>query len=86
MRVTEFDATLKSTGLHKSLGVSEKFEFSRQTFKIPQIPDFIKISLSESRVVSCGRADGRTDKHNEVNSHFPQFFERAKMIKLFKFF
>jgi hypothetical protein len=28
-----------------------------------------------------GRTDGRTDRHDEVNSGFPQFYERAKKKK-----
>ena len=32
------------------------------------------------------QTDRQTDRQNEVNSHFSQFFKRAKMIKYFRFF
>jgi len=32
---------------------------------------------SGSRVVPCGLTDGRMDKHDEVNTSFSQFCERA---------
>jgi len=48
-------------------------EFSLNIFeKCPNIKVY-ENPFSESRVVSCGR----TDRHNEVNSSFSQFCERA---------
>jgi len=32
---------------------------------------------SGSRVVLCGQTDGRTDRHDEANSRFPQFCKRT---------
>jgi len=40
--------------------------------------NFFKIPSIRSRVVPCGRADGRTDGHDEDNSRFSQFYESAK--------
>jgi len=37
----------------------------------------MKIRQVGIRVVSCG-TDGRTDRHDEANSRFSQFCERAK--------
>jgi len=34
-------------------------------------------SVSESRVVPCGRTEGRTDRQDEANSRFSEFYERA---------
>ena len=51
-----------------------KFEFSRQIFeKKSKISSFIKIRLMGAEF----HADGQTDGHDEANSLFSQFCERA---------
>jgi len=56
-----------------------KLQIPRQIFeKSPNIK-FHENPSSGSRVVPCGR----TDRHDEANSRFPQFYERAqKYVKL----
>jgi hypothetical protein len=51
-----------------------KLEFSQQIFE--KLPDITlnENSSSGSRAVACGR----TDKHDEANTRFSQFCERAK--------
>jgi hypothetical protein len=49
-----------------------KLEFSRQIFE-----KYLNIKLHEypsSGVVPCGQKDGRTDRHDEANSRFSNFF------------
>ena len=41
------------------------------------IRGFFENLSSGSRVVSRGRKDGRTDRHDEANSRFSQFFEHT---------
>jgi hypothetical protein len=54
-----------------------KLEFSRlilekySNIKIHDNPS------SRGRVVPRGRTSGRTERHDEANSRFPQFFERT---------
>jgi len=38
---------------------------------------FRENSSNGSRVVSYGRTDRKKNQHDEANSRFPQFFERA---------
>ena len=38
--------------------------------------------LSGSRDVAWRRMDGRTDRRDEANSHFPQISERAKQFSI----
>jgi hypothetical protein len=53
-----------------------KLEFSRQIFENPQIPNFIKIHSLGAQLFQAGRrAGGQT--HDEANSRFSQFCERA---------
>jgi len=56
-----------------------KFEFSRQIFEKYSNIDFHENPSSGNQVVSCerkeGQTDGRTDKHDKVNSRFLQFCE-----------
>jgi hypothetical protein len=54
-----------------------KLEFPRLTFG-----KYVNIKLHEnpsrgSRVVLCGRVDEQTGRHDEANSRFSQFCERA---------
>ena len=63
--------------LQGSLGVKglmELLNFLDRFSKNAQISNFIKIR--GSRVVPCGR----TDRHDEVNSRFSQFCERAQKL------
>jgi hypothetical protein len=54
-----------------------KLELSEQILeKVPNIKFRQNPSIG-SRVVPCGEMDGRTDGHNEANSRFSQFFQRA---------
>ena len=48
-----------------------KLEFSRRIFE--KYTKFHENPSSSSPVVPSGRADGRTDRHNEANSRFSQF-------------
>ena len=50
-----------------------KLEFSRHIFEKSSSIKFHQNPASGSRVVPCGRKDG----HDEANSHFSQFCERA---------
>jgi len=50
-----------------------KLEFSRQSFEKYTNIKFHENPSSESRVVSCEE----TDRHDEANSRFSQFYERA---------
>jgi len=45
-----------------------KFEYSQQIFE--NVPNFMKIRLVGAEFF---RGDGRTDGHDEANSHFSQF-------------
>jgi len=54
-----------------------KIERSRQIFKKYSNIKFHIQPFSVSRVVSCEWTDGRTGKHDESNSCFSQFCERA---------
>ena len=51
-----------------------KLVLSWQVFEKYQISNFIKIRSVEAELF---HADGQTDKHNEANSRFSQFLERA---------
>jgi len=51
-----------------------KLEFSRQIFEKHSNIKFHENPSSGSRVVPT---DGQTDRHEEGNSRFPQFCERA---------
>jgi hypothetical protein len=50
-----------------------KFEFPSQIFENSSNIKFHENPSSGSRTVPCGR----TDRHDEANSHFSQFCERA---------
>jgi hypothetical protein len=52
-----------------------EFEFSRQIFENTQISDLLKIRLVGAELF---HAFGRTDRHDEANSHFSQFCERVQ--------
>jgi hypothetical protein len=58
-----------------------KPEFSRQIFKKFSYMEFHENSSSWSRVIPCGgvdrRTDGRTDRYDEGNSRFSEFWESA---------
>jgi hypothetical protein len=56
-----------------------KIEFSRQIFeKNSQIWNFMKIRPVGAELLHAeGQTDGKTDRHDEVNSRFSQFSERA---------
>jgi hypothetical protein len=60
-----------------------KLEFSRQIFKKYTDEKFRENPSSESRVVPCRQAGGQTDRHDETNSRFSQFFERAPKQQFF---
>jgi len=54
-----------------------KLEFSQQSFeKYSNIKFHVNLS-SRSRIAPCGQTDGRTDRHDEANSRFSKFCERA---------
>jgi len=54
-----------------------KIEFSRRLSQKYSNIKFHENPSTGSRVVPCGQADGRTDRHDEANSRFSQFCERA---------
>jgi len=54
-----------------------KFEFSRQIFEKYSNIKFQENMSSGSRVVPCGRTDGRTETFDEANSPFSRFRYRA---------
>jgi 16S rRNA G1207 methylase RsmC len=51
-----------------------KLQFSRQILEKSQLPNLMKIRPVGIELFHAG---GRTDGHNEVNSRFSQFCERA---------
>ena len=57
-----------------------KLEFSRQIFEKYSNIKFHENPSSGSRVVPYGRTDRRTNKHDEANSHYSQFFETPKNL------
>ena len=52
-------------------------EFYRQIFEKPSNIKFHENLSSETRVVPCGQ----TDRHDEADSNFPQFCERAQKLQ-----
>ena len=52
-------------------------EFSRQIFEKYAGIKFHENQLSASGIVPCGWKERRTDKHDEANSRFLQFYERT---------
>jgi len=55
-----------------------KLEFSRQIFEKPQIINVTKICPARAELFhENGRLDRQTDRHDEANSRFSQFYERA---------
>jgi len=55
-----------------------KLEYYRQAFEKYSNIRFRENPSSGSQVVPCGQADGQTHVHDEGNSRFSEFFERAK--------
>jgi hypothetical protein len=60
-----------------------KLEFSQQSFEKYSNIKFRKSPSSGSRVITCGwkenrQTDRQTDRHDEANSRFSQFCERAQ--------
>ena len=51
-----------------------KHEFARQIFEKAKISSFIKIRPLGAELF---HADRQTDKQDEANSRFPQFYERS---------
>jgi hypothetical protein len=58
-----------------------KLEFSRQIFKKSPNTKFHDNPSSGRRGILCGRRDGQTDRDDEVNSRFSQFYELAYKLK-----
>ena len=52
--------------------LKSRLEFSRQIFEKYSDIKFHENPSSGSRVVQCGRTDGRTDRHDEADSRFWQ--------------
>ena len=55
-----------------------RLDFSRQIFEKTQIPNLLKIPPLGAELFYADdqtRTDGRTDKHDEANSRFLQFYE-----------
>jgi len=57
-----------------------RLEFSGQFFEKYSNTKFNENPSSGTRVVLCGRTDGRTDRNKEINSRFSQFCEK-RLIK-----
>ena len=65
----------RSSSIFYSCPILMKREFSRQIFeKNSQISIFMKVLPMGAQLLV---ADGRTDRHYEVNSRFSEFCERA---------
>jgi len=58
-----------------------KTEFSQQFFDKYSYIKFHENPSSGGRDVPCGQTDGRTDIHDEANSRFSQFCERAQKLR-----
>jgi hypothetical protein len=59
-----------------------KLEISRQFSKNPQISSFVKIRPVRAELfLAGGRMGIRTDRHDEDNSRFSQFYQRANKGK-----
>jgi len=54
-----------------------KLEFSRHYFEKHSYIKFMKILLMRAELFRGGQADGRTNKPDEANSSFAQFFKSA---------
>jgi hypothetical protein len=54
-----------------------EISISRQSFEKYLNIKFHENPSSVIRVVSCGQTDRRTDRRDDANSRFVQFFERA---------
>jgi len=54
-----------------------KLEFSLQFYEKYSNIKLHDNPFSASRVIPCRQKYGRTDRHDEPNSHFSQFFEHA---------
>jgi hypothetical protein len=52
-------------------------EHSQQIFEKTSNIKFHENSSRGRRVVPCGRTDGQTDRHDEANSRFSEFCDRA---------
>jgi len=57
-----------------------KLEFSQQILEKRWNIKFREKPSTEGRVVPCRRKDGRTDGHDDANSRFSQFYERAWIL------
>ena len=67
-----YRASCKKSILY-SFPILKQLEFSRQIFEKSSNINFDENRSNGSRVVPCGR----TDRHDEANSSFSQFCERA---------
>jgi len=47
-----------------------KFKLSRQIFETDPISNFVKIRAVRTELFPFGWTDRRTERHNEINSHF----------------
>jgi len=57
-------------------------DFNEKWIFLTEFPKILKYKFYENpssgiRAVPCGRAGGRMDRHDEANSRFSQFCERA---------
>jgi len=57
--------------------ISMRFEFSRQIFEKSSKIKFHDNQSNWRQVIACGRTEGQTDRHDDANSRFSQFWERA---------
>ena len=58
-----------------------KLEFSQQVLEKYSDIKFHENPSSGSRVVPCGRTDGRTDRHDEANSRFPNLANAPENVR-----
>jgi hypothetical protein len=69
---------MKST--RESCQILMKLELSRHILE--NYIKFHEIVSIESRVVPCGRTDRQTDRHDEANSRFSQFYELVYKLRI----
>jgi len=77
---TAHRSACRRTAIFYTCRISTKLEFPQKMFeKSPNIKLHNNLSTRSQYFFACGRSDGRTDRHQEVNSYFSQLCELAKL-------